>query len=116
MIRDTFERPLRNLRLSVTDRCNLRCSYCMPAEVFGKDYAFLPRHDILTFEEIARVVRVAAGHGVTKVRPPSVSGAGAHARTTAMSTIIGIRSAAEYFATHARPNTSALRIHQRGRG
>jgi cyclic pyranopterin phosphate synthase len=68
LVKDRLGRPLRDLRISVTDRCNFRCSYCMPAEVFGKDYAFLPRHDILTFEEIARVVRVAAGHGVTKVR------------------------------------------------
>lgn len=65
---DTLGRPLRDLRVSVTDRCNLRCTYCMPAEVFGAGYAFLPRAEILTFEEIARVVRVAAGLGVRKVR------------------------------------------------
>ena len=64
MIRDTFERPLRNLRLSVTDRCNLRCAYCMPEE----EYAWLPRADILTFEEIAGLVAVFAGLGVDKVR------------------------------------------------
>ena len=64
MIRDTFERPLRNLRLSVTDRCNLRCAYCMPEE----EYAWLPRADILTFEEIARLVAIFAGLGVDKVR------------------------------------------------
>ena len=64
MIRDTFARPLRNLRLSVTDRCNLRCAYCMPEE----EYAWLPRADILTFEEIARLVDVFAGLGVDKVR------------------------------------------------
>jgi len=56
MIRDAFSRPLRNLRLSVTDRCNLRCAYCMPEE----EYAWLPRADILTFEEIARLVGVFA--------------------------------------------------------
>jgi cyclic pyranopterin phosphate synthase len=67
-VTDRLGRPLRDLRISVTDRCNFRCPYCMPAEVFGKDYAFLPRGDILTFEEIVRVVRVAAAHGVTKVR------------------------------------------------
>jgi GTP 3',8-cyclase len=66
--RDRLGRPLRDLRISVTDRCNFRCPYCMPAEVFGRDYAFLPRADILTFEEIARVVRIAAGLGVSKVR------------------------------------------------
>jgi GTP 3',8-cyclase len=67
-VKDRLGRPLRDLRISVTDRCNFRCPYCMPAEVFGKEYAFLPRRDILTFEEIVRFVRVAAGHGVTKVR------------------------------------------------
>ena len=65
---DRLGRPLRDLRISVTDRCNFRCPYCMPAEVFGKDHAFLPRDDILTFEEITRFVRVAAAHGVSKVR------------------------------------------------
>jgi len=64
VIRDTFARPLRNLRLSVTDRCNLRCAYCMPEE----EYAWLPRGDILTFEEVARLVDVFAGLGVDKVR------------------------------------------------
>jgi len=65
---DTLGRPLRDLRVSVTDRCNLRCSYCMPADVFGPGYAFLPRAEILTFEEITRVVRVMAGLGLRKVR------------------------------------------------
>jgi cyclic pyranopterin phosphate synthase len=64
VIRDAFARPLRNLRLSVTDRCNLRCAYCMPEE----EYTWLPRADILTFEEIARLVGVFAGLGVDKVR------------------------------------------------
>jgi len=64
MIRDAFSRPLRNLRLSVTDRCNLRCAYCMPEE----EYEWLPRADILTFEEIARLVGVFADLGVDKVR------------------------------------------------
>lgn len=68
VVTDTLGRPLRDLRVSVTDRCNLRCPYCMPAEVFGADYAFLPRAEILTFEEIARVVRVMTGLGVRKVR------------------------------------------------
>src|ERR1700680_1619641 len=66
--RDRLGRPLRDLRISVTDRCNFRCPYCMPAEVFGREYAFLPRSEILTFEEIARVVRIAAELGVSKVR------------------------------------------------
>jgi cyclic pyranopterin phosphate synthase len=51
---DTLGRPLRDLRISVTDRCNFRCVYCMPSEVFGRDYRFLPRRDLLTFEEIER--------------------------------------------------------------
>ena len=64
MIVDRFGRPLRNLRLSVTDRCNLRCSYCMPEE----EYAWLPRGDILTFEEVKRLIDVFADLGVDKVR------------------------------------------------
>ena len=64
MVTDTFGRPLRNLRLSVTDRCNLRCSYCMPEE----EYVWLPRHDILTFEEISTLVDLFADLGVDKVR------------------------------------------------
>jgi cyclic pyranopterin phosphate synthase len=66
--RDRLGRPLRDLRISVTDRCNFRCPYCMPADVFGREHAFLPRSEILTFEEITRVVRIAAGLGVTKIR------------------------------------------------
>ncbi|SVA44041.1 uncharacterized protein METZ01_LOCUS96895, partial [marine metagenome] len=65
---DKFERPLRDLRVSVTDRCNFRCRYCMPREVFGEGYEFLPRRAILRFEEIQRVVRIVAGFGVRKVR------------------------------------------------
>ena len=65
---DTFNRPLRDLRISVTDRCNFRCPYCMPAEIFGDRYEFLPRADLLTFEEITRIVNIAVGLGVTKVR------------------------------------------------
>jgi cyclic pyranopterin phosphate synthase len=66
--RDTFGRPLRDLRISVTDRCNFRCVYCMPREVFGSDYRFLDRKELLTFEEIARVAGVFVGLGVTKIR------------------------------------------------
>ncbi len=65
---DTLGRPLRDLRISVTDRCNFRCVYCMPKEVFGKDYQFLPRSEILSFEEIERLVRVFVRFGVQKVR------------------------------------------------
>lgn len=67
-VHDRLARPMRDLRVSVTDRCNFRCAYCMPMEVFGPGFKFLPRAEILTFEEIAEVVRVAADLGVTKVR------------------------------------------------
>jgi GTP 3',8-cyclase len=65
---DTFGRPLRDLRISVTDRCNFRCVYCMPKEVYGRDYRFLDRRELLTFEEITRVARVFVGAGVEKLR------------------------------------------------
>jgi cyclic pyranopterin phosphate synthase len=65
---DTLARPLRELRISVTDRCNFRCSYCMPKEIFGGDFVFMPRHELLTFEEIARVARLFAEQGVKKLR------------------------------------------------
>ncbi|MFM0597263.1 GTP 3',8-cyclase MoaA [Paraburkholderia dilworthii] len=67
-LRDTRMRPLRDLRISVTDRCNFRCIYCMPKEVFGRDYAFLPRRELLSFEEIERVARAFVGLGVEKIR------------------------------------------------
>ena len=65
---DTFGRPLRDLRISVTDRCNFRCVYCMPKEVYGRDHAFLERRELLTFEEIARVAQVFVDRGVQKIR------------------------------------------------
>ena len=65
---DTLGRPLRDLRISVTDRCNFRCVYCMPKEVFGRDYQFLERADLLTFEEIERVARIFVKLGVNKIR------------------------------------------------
>ena len=65
---DRMSRPLRDLRISVTDRCNFRCTYCMPKEVFGRDYQFLDRADILTFEEITRLARLFVAHGVRKIR------------------------------------------------
>ena len=67
-IADTLGRPLRDLRISVTDRCNFRCVYCMPKEVFGRDYRFLPRRELLTFEEIERIAGVFVGLGVNKLR------------------------------------------------
>jgi GTP 3',8-cyclase len=68
MLTDKFQRPLRDLRISVTDRCNFRCTYCMPAEIFGESYQFLPKDEILSFEEIARLARIFAGLGVNKLR------------------------------------------------
>lgn len=65
---DARRRPLHDLRISVTDRCNFRCTYCMPREVFGNDYQFMPHGDLLSFEEITRVARIAAGLGVQKIR------------------------------------------------
>ncbi len=65
---DSRSRPLRDLRISVTDRCNFRCTYCMPKEIFGRDFAFLPREQLLTFEEITRLARAFAREGVSKVR------------------------------------------------
>jgi GTP 3',8-cyclase len=65
---DQRSRPLHDLRISVTDRCNFRCTYCMPKEVFGRDFAFLPRSELLTFEEITRVCAAFAAEGVTKLR------------------------------------------------
>ena len=65
---DRLHRPLHDLRISLTDRCNFRCTYCMPREVFGPGYRFLGRHEVLSFEELERLTRVFAGLGVTKVR------------------------------------------------
>ena len=68
MITDKFRRPLRDLRISVTDRCNFRCTYCMPAEIYGERYEFLPRADLLTFEEITRLTTIMVGLGAQKIR------------------------------------------------
>jgi cyclic pyranopterin phosphate synthase len=65
---DRFGRALRDLRISVTDRCNFRCPYCMPAEVYGRDFAFLPRDQVLSFEEITRLAGIFVGLGVGKLR------------------------------------------------
>ena len=68
LLADTLGRPLRDLRISVTDRCNFRCSYCMPKEVFGKDYPYLPHSALLSFEEITRLARLFVAQGVRKIR------------------------------------------------
>ncbi len=68
MLVDKFHRPLRDLRISVTDRCNFRCTYCMPAEIYGERYQYLPKTELLTFEEIARLARIFVRLGVTKIR------------------------------------------------
>ena len=67
-IEDAYSRPLLDLRISVTDRCNMRCRYCMPREHFDSDYAFLPKEDILRFEEIVRIVASLIPYGLRKVR------------------------------------------------
>lgn len=68
LLQDSLKRPLRDLRISVTDRCNFRCSYCMPKEVFDKDYPYLPHASLLSFEEITRIARQFVAHGVQKIR------------------------------------------------
>jgi len=68
ILRDTLGRALRDLRISVTDRCNFRCTYCMPKEIFGRGYRFLPHDEVLTFEEITRLVHVFASLGTRKLR------------------------------------------------
>jgi cyclic pyranopterin phosphate synthase len=68
LLADTRGRHLRDLRISVTDRCNFRCVYCMPKDVFGRDYPFLPHAELLTFEEITRLARVFKAHGIEKIR------------------------------------------------
>jgi len=67
-MKDSLERPLQDLRISVIDRCNFRCTYCMPAEVFGPDYAFLQEEFLLTFDEIERLARLFISMGVNKIR------------------------------------------------
>ena len=68
LLADQLGRQLHDLRISVTDRCNFRCSYCMPKEVFNKDYPYLPHSSLLTFEEITRLARIFMSHGVRKIR------------------------------------------------
>jgi len=65
---DTLERALQDLRISVTDRCNFRCTYCMPKEVFGRGYRFLPHEELLTFEELTRLVKILVTIGTRKRR------------------------------------------------
>ena len=68
VIQDKLGRPIRDLRISVTDRCNFRCDYCMPKEIFGDDYTFLPKNELLTFEELTRISKIYAQLGVKKIR------------------------------------------------
>ena len=67
-VKDQLQRPVRDLRISVTDRCNFRCIYCMPREVFGPGYRFVPRSELLRLEEISRIANIFAGQGVRKIR------------------------------------------------
>lgn len=66
MITDKFGRPMHDLRISVTDRCNFRCRYCMPKEIFGRDFAFMPKEQLLSFEEIERLARIFISQGIKK--------------------------------------------------
>ncbi|MCM3586122.1 GTP 3',8-cyclase MoaA [Mesobacillus maritimus] len=68
IVKDKLNRPLRDLRISVIDRCNFRCTYCMPAEIYGPDFAFLPKSELLSYEEIERIARIFVGLGVEKLR------------------------------------------------
>ena len=68
VIQDKLGRPIRDLRISVTDRCNFRCDYCMPKEIFGDDYTFLPKDELRTFEELTRISKIYAQLGVKKIR------------------------------------------------
>ncbi|WP_419962005.1 GTP 3',8-cyclase MoaA [Psychrobacillus sp. BM2] len=68
ILHDRLNRPMRDLRISVTDRCNFRCSYCMPKEIFGDDYVFLPREELLTFVEMERLAKIFESFGVKKIR------------------------------------------------
>ena len=67
-VTDTRNHQLRDLRISVTDRCNFRCVYCMSKEIFGMDFTFMERAELLTFEEMTRLARIAVAHGVEKIR------------------------------------------------
>ena len=75
---------MHDLRISVTDRCNFRCTYCMPREVYGRDFAFLPRAELLTFEEITRLSRLFASLGVKKPTPRRASLSGRWSRNSKM--------------------------------
>ena len=88
MISDSFGRPMRDLRISVTDRCNFRCPYCMPAEIFGESYQFLPKDEILAFEEIHRLAGIFSDLGVNKLR---ITG-GEPLLRTELSLLIGLLS------------------------
>ena len=68
LVKDQLDRPLRDIRISVIDRCNFRCQYCMPADLFGPDFAFLPKSELLTYEEIHRVASTFIQLGVEKIR------------------------------------------------
>ena len=88
---DTVGRPLRDLRISVTDRCNFRCVYCMPKEVFGRDYRFLDRRELLTFEEIERLAHAFVANGVEKIRDLPDGGARPLPRCVGVARGLGLR-------------------------
>lgn len=106
--RDTLDRPLRDLRISVTDRCNLRCTYCMPREVFGADYAFLPRSELLTYEELSRLAGIFVGLGVEKVR---ITGGEPLVRRDLHRLVAGLRSAGPHLDLAITTNGLLLEKH-----
>jgi cyclic pyranopterin phosphate synthase len=103
---DSLDRPFRDLRISVTDRCNFRCTYCMPKEIFGPGFNFLPRSEILTFEEITRIVTIFAGQGMQKIR---LTGGEPTLRSDLPRLIAMLRSAAPDLDIALTTNASRLR-------
>ena len=106
---DTRGRPLRDLRISVTDRCNFRCIYCMPKDVFGRDYPFLPHAELLTFEEIARLARIFVGARRREDPPDRRRAAAAPATSSAWSTMLRRRRRPRPHADHQRRAARARR-------
>ena len=101
---DALSRPLRDLRISVTDRCNFRCTYCMPAEVYGERYHFLPRNELLAYDEIARIAGLMVSLGVHKVR---VTGGEPLVRKD-LATLIAMLSGIENMLRHYVPEITAV--------
>ena len=106
---DTRGRQIRDLRISVTDRCNFRCTYCMPKEVFDRNYPYLPQDEVLTFEEITRVAQIAVGLGVKKIR---LTG-GEPLMRRGIEDLVGMLAAIEGIDLTLTTNGSALKVKAR---